>query len=61
MNITLVDQVPISATRELSVEDVKEAEARIDKESGIATSGISLLPGPGVRDPFIFGKEIISS
>ena len=44
VNITLVDQVPVSATREISVEDVKAAEARIDKESGIATWAISLLP-----------------
>jgi uncharacterized protein (TIGR02231 family) len=45
VNITLVDQVPVSVTREISVEDVKTAEAQIDKESGIATWAISLLPG----------------
>ena len=45
VNITLVDQVPVSVTREISVEDVKAAEAQIDKESGIATWAVSLLPG----------------
>lgn len=45
VNISLVDQVPVSATREISVEDVKAAEAQIDKGSGIATWAISLLPG----------------
>ncbi|HZK64786.1 MAG TPA: DUF4139 domain-containing protein [Puia sp.] len=45
VNISLVDQVPISTTREISVEEVKSAEARIDKESGMATWTISLEAG----------------
>lgn len=45
VNISLVDQVPVSTTREISMEEVKAAEARIDKESGIATWTISLEPG----------------
>ncbi|MDP4214539.1 MAG: mucoidy inhibitor MuiA family protein [Bacteroidota bacterium] len=45
VNISLLDQIPVSTTREISVEDVKAAEARIDKESGIATWTIALAPG----------------
>ncbi|MFI5192646.1 MAG: DUF4139 domain-containing protein [Chitinophagales bacterium] len=45
VNISLVDQVLVSTTREISVEDVKAAEARIDKESGMAIWTITLEPG----------------
>jgi Domain of unknown function (DUF4139)/N-terminal domain of unknown function (DUF4140) len=45
VNITLVDQLPVSTTREISVEDTKMAEAQVDKETGIATWVIALPPG----------------
>jgi hypothetical protein len=45
VNITLVDQVPVSITRDISVEDAKATEARIDKESGMATWVMTLPPG----------------
>ena len=45
VNITIVDQFPVSTTREISVEDVKAAEARIDRETGIATWIVAIPPG----------------
>jgi uncharacterized protein (TIGR02231 family) len=44
VNITVVDQVPVSITREINVEDIKIPEAQINKESGIATWTLSLQP-----------------
>jgi hypothetical protein len=45
VNITLVDQVPVSITREIGIEDLKTGEAQFDKESGMATWALALPPG----------------
>jgi hypothetical protein len=45
VNITLLDQIPVSVTKEISVEDIKAAEAQLDKETGIATWTTTLAPG----------------
>jgi uncharacterized protein (TIGR02231 family) len=45
VSITIVDQFPVSTTREISVDDVKAAEARIDRETGIATWIVALPRG----------------
>ena len=44
-NIHMVDQIPVSTNKEIEVEDVKVAEARVDKETGIVTWAITLAPG----------------
>ena len=44
VNITILDQIPVSVTKEINVEDVKTPEAKIDKDTGIATWSISLAP-----------------
>lgn len=36
-NIILVDQIPVTTNKEISIEDVKASEAQIDKDTGIAT------------------------
>jgi hypothetical protein len=45
VNITLLDQIPVSVTKEISVEEIKAAEAQLDKDTGIATWTIALAPG----------------
>jgi Domain of unknown function (DUF4139)/N-terminal domain of unknown function (DUF4140) len=45
VNITVTDQFPVSTTKEINVDDVKAPEAQVDKETGIATWTITLLPG----------------
>lgn len=45
VNITLLDQIPVSVTKEISVEEIKAAEAQLDKDTGIATWTITLTPG----------------
>jgi len=44
VNITILDQIPVSVTKEINVEDVKTSEAKIDKDTGIATWSILLAP-----------------
>ena len=44
VEITLVDQIPVSTSKEISVEEVRAAEAQVDKETGIATWKINLAP-----------------
>jgi Domain of unknown function (DUF4139)/N-terminal domain of unknown function (DUF4140) len=43
-NIVLVDQIPVSTNKEISVEDAKAAEAQIDRDTGIATWIFTLPP-----------------
>lgn len=45
VNITFVDQVPVSTTKEISVEDIRAAEAQLDKETGAVTWTMSLPAG----------------
>ena len=45
VNILVNDQFPVSVTKEIDVDDIKAPEAQIDKESGIVTWTITLLPG----------------
>jgi uncharacterized protein (TIGR02231 family) len=45
VNITVVDQFPVSTTKEISVEDIKAPDAQIDKDTGIVTWTITLAPG----------------
>lgn len=44
INIRLLDQLPVSVTKEINVEDIKAAESQIDKETGLATWMINLPP-----------------
>jgi uncharacterized protein (TIGR02231 family) len=41
---TLVDQVPVSTNKEISVEELKTADAQLDKDTGIATWIFTLPP-----------------
>lgn len=45
VSIVVKDQFPVSATKEISVDDVAAPEAVTDSESGIATWTLSLPPG----------------
>jgi hypothetical protein len=45
VNITVIDQFPISTNKEIVVEDRKAPEGQIDKESGMISWNITLLPG----------------
>ena len=45
VHLILVDQIPVSTTKEISVEDVSAPEAQIDKETGIVTWSLNLSPG----------------
>lgn len=40
----ILDQIPVSTTTEISVEDAKAKEANVQKETGIATWAIALQP-----------------
>jgi Domain of unknown function (DUF4139)/N-terminal domain of unknown function (DUF4140) len=44
VDITLVDQIPVSTNKEISVEEVKTADAQLDKDTGIATWIFTLPP-----------------
>jgi hypothetical protein len=45
INITVIDQFPVSVNKEISVDDVKAPDAQIDKDNGIVTWTISLPAG----------------
>ena len=45
VTIRVLDQIPVSTTREITVEDVKAPDGQIDKDSGIVTWTITLQPG----------------
>ena len=45
VNITLVDQVPVPTSKEISVDDIKAAGALLNKDTGIATWIFTLPPG----------------
>jgi hypothetical protein len=45
VTLNVTDQVPVSVTKEINVDDIKAPEAEIDKETGIATWNITLQPG----------------
>lgn len=45
VNITVLDQFPVSTTKEIDVDDLKAPDAQLDKETGIASWNISLSPG----------------
>jgi hypothetical protein len=44
VRITILDQIPVSITKEISVEDAKASESQVDKETGIATWNFILPP-----------------
>jgi hypothetical protein len=45
INILLQDQFPVSVTKEIDVDDLKAADGKIDKESGLVTWNLTLKPG----------------
>jgi hypothetical protein len=45
VTIVIKDQFPVSVVREISVDDVSAPEARVEKETGIATWNMSLQAG----------------
>jgi hypothetical protein len=45
VNITVVDQFPVSVNKEISVDDVKAPDAQIDKDNGIVTWTINMPAG----------------
>ncbi len=45
VNIRILDQVPVSVTKEINVDDINMPDAELNKESGIATWVLNLLPG----------------
>ncbi|HTB23776.1 MAG TPA: DUF4139 domain-containing protein [Puia sp.] len=45
VNITVLDQIPVSVNKEISVDDLKAPDAQIDKDNGIVTWKIILPPG----------------
>lgn len=45
VNITVIDQFPISTNKEISVNDQKAPEGQVDKETGIITWNVTLEPG----------------
>jgi len=49
VNITVVDQFPVSVTKEITVDDMKAANAQIDKDSGIVSWVITLAPGQEIK------------
>jgi hypothetical protein len=44
INITVVDQIPVSVTKDIVVEDANAKDAKLDKETGIATWIFALQP-----------------
>jgi hypothetical protein len=45
VNISILDQFPVSTTKEITVDDVKAPDASINKDTGIADWTFSLAPG----------------
>lgn len=45
VTLNLTDQVPVSVTKEIDVDDIKTPEAQYDKETGISTWNITLQSG----------------
>jgi hypothetical protein len=45
VTIRVLDQVPVSTTKEITVEDIKTSDGQMDKDSGIVTWTITLQPG----------------
>ncbi len=45
VNINVVDQIPVSTNRDISVENVKSPEAQINKETGMINWVVGLRPG----------------
>ncbi|HXB30441.1 MAG TPA: DUF4139 domain-containing protein, partial [Puia sp.] len=45
VNISVLDQFPVSVNKEISVDDVKAPDAQIDRDNGIVTWKIILPPG----------------
>ena len=45
VTIRVSDQVPVSTTKEITVEEVKAPDGQLDKDSGIVTWTITLQPG----------------
>ena len=45
VTIRVLDQVPVSTNKEITVEDVKTPDGQMDKDSGIVTWTITLQPG----------------
>jgi uncharacterized protein (TIGR02231 family) len=49
INITVLDQLPISVTKDIVIEDAKANDAQIDKETGIATWIFTMQPSEEKR------------
>lgn len=45
VSVTVLDQFPVSVNKEISVDDVSAPEARLEKETGLVTWNLTLLPG----------------
>jgi hypothetical protein len=45
LTIRILDQVPVSTTKDITVEDVKMPDGQMDKDSGLVTWTITLQPG----------------
>jgi Domain of unknown function (DUF4139)/N-terminal domain of unknown function (DUF4140) len=45
VTIRVLDEVPVSTTKEITVEDIKTPDGQVDKDSGIVTWMITLQPG----------------
>jgi uncharacterized protein (TIGR02231 family) len=45
VTIRVLDQIPVSTTKEIIVEDIKTPDGQLDKDSGILTWTITLQPG----------------
>lgn len=45
VNLVVQDQFPVSINKEIDVEDVSAPEAKLEKETGLVTWNITLLPG----------------
>jgi uncharacterized protein (TIGR02231 family) len=44
VNIRILDQIPVSTIKDITVEDVKAPEAQVDKDTGFVTWTITLQP-----------------
>ena len=45
VTITVKDQVPVSVNKEIDVNDVSAPEGKVEKETGLVTWNVTLLPG----------------
>jgi hypothetical protein len=45
VTVKIEDQIPISVTKDIDVQDIEAKEAQLDKDTGILTWLIELKPG----------------